>query len=330
MPVSSRRSAPPSAALAVLAVLAGARPAAAQPAADPPVVGRWDLTVTQPDGSTAPSWLEVSRSGYTALVGRFVHNVGSSRPVSQVQWADGTFRFAVPPQWEQGQAEFRVEGRLDGETLRGTFTLPDGTRREWTGRRAPTLRRAAPPRWGAPVTLFNGRDLAGWTTQGGGESKWAARDGVLANTASGANLMTTRTFDDFKLSLEFRVPEKGNSGVYLRGRHEVQVEDSGTNPELASVNVGGVYGFLVPNENASKRPGEWQRFDITLVGRRVTVVLNGKTVIADQVIPGITGGAIDSDEGAPGPILLQGDHTAVEFRNVVLTPALPATTSVRK
>jgi hypothetical protein len=62
------------------------------------------------------------------------------------------------------------------------------------------------------------------------------------------------------------------------------------------------------------------------VGRRVTVALNGRTVIADQVIPGITGGAIDSDEGAPGPIMLQGDHTAAEFRNIRLTPALPTTT----
>ncbi|MDF1502738.1 DUF1080 domain-containing protein [Roseisolibacter sp. H3M3-2] len=313
-----------------LAALALARPAAAQPRGeDPPVVGRWDLKVAQPDGSTAPSWFEVTRSGYTALVGRFVHNVGSARPIGKVEWADGTFRFAVPPQWEQGDGDLRVEGRVDGAALRGTFTLPDGSRREWTATRAPTMRRAAAPRWGTPVPLFNGRDLAGWTTQGGGESKWAARGGVLVNAASGANLMTTRTFDDFKLSLEFRVPEKGNSGVYLRGRHEVQVEDSGTNPELQSVNVGGVYGFLVPSENASRRPGEWQRFDITLVGRRVTVVLNGRSVVADQVIPGPTGGAIDADEGAPGPILLQGDHTAVEFRNIVVTPAVTST-SVRK
>ena len=149
-------------------------------------------------------------------------------------------------------------------------------------------------------------------------------DGVLANGASGANLMTTRTFDDFRLRLEFRYPRNGNSGVYLRGRHEVQIEDSPRNVEPTSLHVGGVYGFLAPNANAARAPGEWQTYDITLVGRRVTVVLNGRTVIADQVIPGITGGALDSDEGAPGPILLQGDHTAVEFRNVVLTPAVRA------
>ena len=67
--------------------------------------------------------------------------------------------------------------------------------------------------------------------------------------------------------------------------------------------------------------GEWQSYDITLVGRLVTVVLNGKTIISNQQIPGITGGALDSDEAAPGPLYLQGDHTAVEYRNIVLTPA---------
>ena len=315
--------------LAAVAALGAAVPAHAQQvtAPVPPIAGRWDLRVTKADGSVVPSWLEVTRSGYTAIVGRFVHFDGSARPIGHVEWADGTMRFTIPRQWEETQAgEIRVEGRLEGEGLRGTIVMPSGERRQWTGTRAPSLRRAEAPRWGAPIPLFNGRDLSGWTTQGGGESKWVARGGVLANTASGANLMTTRTFDDFKLSLEFRVPEKGNSGVYLRGRHEVQVEDSGTDPELTSLNVGGVYGFLTPSENASRRPGEWQRFDITLVGRRVTVVLNGRTVIADQVIPGITGGAIDSDEGAPGPILLQGDHTAAEFRNIRLTPALPTAT----
>jgi hypothetical protein len=87
------------------------------------------------------------------------------------------------------------------------------------------------------------------------------------------------------------------------------------------VDMGAIYGFLAPNENASKGAGEWQTYDITLVGRRVTVVLNGKTIICDQTIPGITGGALDSDEGAPGPIYLQGDHGPVLYRNLHITPA---------
>ena len=99
----------------------------------------------------------------------------------------------------------------------------------------------------------------------------------------------------------------------------MQVEDSPLG-EPSSTYLGGVYGFLVPNEQAHKGAGVWQTYDITLIGRRVTVVLNGKTVIADQTIPGITGGALDSNEGEPGPLYLQGDHTAVEYRNIRITP----------
>jgi hypothetical protein len=185
----------------------------------------------------------------------------------------------------------------------------------------PALHRANAPTWGAPIVLFNGKDLAGWTTQGGRKNQWKVVSGVLTSPVPGANLMTTQKFNDFKLHVEFRYPKEGNSGVYLRGRHEVQVEDSPAGDFPLSVHMGGVYGFLWPNENASTGPGKWQTYDITLVGRRVTVVLNGKTVIADQIIPGITGGALDSAEGEPGPILLQGDHKAIEYRNIRLTPA---------
>jgi hypothetical protein len=142
---------------------------------------------------------------------------------------------------------------------------------------------------------------------------------VLRNRASGANLATERTFEDFRLQLEFRVPEGGNSGVYLRGRYEVQI--AGSAPATPSDgDLGAIYGFLAPTE-IPYRPGEWQTLDVTLIGRLVTVALNGRTVICNREIPGITGGALDSDEGSPGPILLQGDHGPVEFRNIVLTPA---------
>lgn len=310
----------------------GAAPALAQPRPLPAVVGRWDLRVTDTAGTVYPSWLEVTASGNSALVGRFVARVGSARPVGRVEYAGGTLRFAIPPQWEGGDGDLRVEGTVDssaagadgaGTRLAGTLTLPDGERHAWTAVRAPSLRRAAPPRWGAPVALFNGRDLAGWTTRGG-ENRWRVEGGVLASPGAGANLVSTRAFGDFKLHLEFRYPAGSNSGVYLRGRYEVQVEDdeeARRDQEPAPVDIGGVYGFLAPAAYAARGPGRWQTYDITLVGRRVTVVLNGRTVLADQVIPGVTGGALDSDEGAPGPLMLQGDHGRVEYRNVVLTPA---------
>ena len=306
--------------VAAFALLVLPTVAFAQAASPPPVLGRWDFVVTGPDGPY-PSWLELTPSGRGIIVGRWVGRVGSARPIGRAEWSAGTLRFAIPPQWEEGSADLRLEAKLDGDRLTGTLTNPDGSSHAFTATRAPSLRRAAAPQWGEAVALFNGKDLTGWTTQGGGQNNWRVVNGVLTNTANGANLMTTRTFGDFKLQLEVRYPKNGNSGIYLRGRHEVQIEDSPALDAPLSVHLGGVYGFLWPNENAGKGPGAWNTYEITLVGRRVTVVLNGKGVIVDEIIPGPTGGAIDANEGAPGPILLQGDHTAVEFRNIRLTPA---------
>jgi hypothetical protein len=283
----------------------------------PPIIGRWDLTVHGPRGDRS-AWLEVRHSGVRTLVGQFVGMSGSARPISQVDFKDGELRFAIPPQWERVDGNLVVAGRLAGDRLEGTMTLGEGQPVKWTGVRAPSLRRAAAPRWEAPVRLFNGRDLAGWHADGA--SEWEASAGVLHNRKSGGNLVTDRLFDDFTLHLEFRYPKGGNSGVYLRGRYEVQIADlegDGTAPDA----LGAVYGFLAPNQPAALKPGDWQAFDISLVGRLVTIVLNGKTIIAGQEIPGITGAALDSKEGEPGPLLLQGDHGPIDFRNIIVTPA---------
>ncbi len=284
------------------------------------LIGRWDLTVTGAS-STYPSWMEVKLSGNRALVGAFVSRGGSARPVSLVSFTGNAFRFAIPPQWEQGTGDMIVEGTLADGRISGVIMEPNGTKAPFTGVRAPAMVREGIVRWGAPINIFNGRDLAGWKASPGA-NQWQVINGILTNTKSGANLITERAFTDFKLHVEFRVPKNGNSGIYLRGRHEVQVEDS-KGMEPYSTHTGGVYGFLTPNTNAAGEAGTWQTYDITLVGRLVTVVLNGKTVISMQNIPGITGGALDSNEGEPGPIYLQGDHTAVEYRKIVLTPARP-------
>lgn len=281
------------------------------------MVGRWDITIDSPDGPR-PSWVELRRSGREALVGQFVGIVGSARPIARVSVDGDRMRFAIPPQWEDGTNDLIVEGRLQGDRLAGTMTYPNGDRVDWTAVRAPSLRRAGEPQWGEPIRLIGERDLTGWRVLG--ENHWSVENGVLRNAESGGNLVTNRTFSDFRLQLEFRVPRSGNSGVYLRGRHEVQIVDSLTT-EPANDMLGSVYGFLAPSEIAARPAGEWQTFDITLVGRMVTVVVNGTTVICEREIPGITGGALDSDEGAPGPLMLQGDHGPVEFRNIVLTPA---------
>lgn len=283
-----------------------------------PVIGRWDLTVDATD-HRYPSWLEVSLSGRATLVGRFVGGGGSARPIARVTTSGDTVRFAIPPQWDVEPDDLRFEAVLTNDTLRGTIVTPRGERHQVTGVRAPLLRRATAPVWGDSIVLFGGQDMTAWTPLPG-TSRWQVINGLLTNVRPGANLATREQFTDFTVHVEFRYPKGGNSGIYLRGRHEVQIEDSGDR-EPESTHLGGVYGFLTPSHVAATGPGTWQTFDITLIGRRVTVVLNGTPIIVDQTIPGITGGALDSNEGAPGPLYLQGDHTAVEFRRIVIRPA---------
>jgi hypothetical protein len=279
--------------------------------------GRWDLVITK-SGKALPSWLEVRHSGAHTLVGRFVYAGGSARPVSEVKFNDGKFSFSIPPQWEPETTYLEFDGAIQGDSLKGTMLFVDGKIYNWVGSRAPSLRRTKNPAWGKPVKLFNGTDLKGWHALG--ENQWIVESGILKSPKSGANLVTDDSFVDFKLHVELRYPKGSNSGIYLRGRYEVQIADSkGMEPDDGQ--FAGVYGFLPPNEMVAKDPGEWQTFDITLIGRRVTVVANGASVITDAVIPGITGGALNSKEGAPGPILIQGDHGPIEFRNIVITPA---------
>lgn len=280
-----------------------------------PLEGRWDLVLSK-DGKEFPSWLEVMHSGLHTLVGRFVFLNGSARPISEVKLEDGKFSFSIPPQWEEGN-DLQFEGKMVGEALEGTMVYADGKTYNWMGSRAPKLEYTKNPIWGAPIKLFNGKDLTGWHTLG--ENQWIVEDGVLRSPKSGSNLISDEKFEDFKLHIEFRYPEHSNSGIYLRGRYEVQVADN-RGLEPASIYFGGIYGFLTPNEMVAKAPGEWQEYDITLNGRRISIVANGVSIITDQNIPGITGGAIDSKEGEPGPFLIQGDHGPIEYRNIVVTP----------
>jgi hypothetical protein len=284
---------------------------------DPQIVGRWDITVNR-DGKMLPSWLEVYHSGNHHLIGQFVGAGGSARPVSKVNFADGKMSFTIPPQWEAEDNDLVFEATLEGDSLTGTMLAANKQTYNWVGHRAPLLQRDKAPVWGKPITLFNGKNTDGWHTTGA--NQWVAENSVLKSPHSGSNIITDKTFMDFKLHIEFRYPAESNSGVYLRGRYEVQVEDSkGKYPQKDL--LGAIYGFIAPNEMVAKAPGEWQSYDITLTGRLVTVVANGKTIICNQEIPGITGGALNSNEAEPGPIYLQGDHGPVEYRNIIITPA---------
>jgi hypothetical protein len=281
------------------------------------IQGRWDITINV-NGKMVPSWLEVRHSGLKMLVGRFVGPGGSARPVSRIDLENGKMSFSIPPQWEPEPNDLKVEGTLQGDNLSGTMTFSNGNTYDWTAKRAPALRRKTMPEWGKPIHLFDGKDMSQWHTTG--ENQWKVESGLLRSPHSGSNIVTNQKFQDFKLHIELRYPAESNSGVYLRGRYEVQVEDS-KGKEPLDIYFGAIYGFLPPNEMVAKAPGEWQSFDITLIGRMVTVVANGKMIICNQEIPGITGGALDSDEGAPGPILLQGDHGPIDYRNIIITPA---------
>ena len=292
-------------------------PANAQHVVDASIEGRWDITVDM-GGNPRPSWLEVTHSGNNTLVGQFCSVSGSARPISKVNFTGGKLSFSIPPQWESGNQDFSVEGTMADGKFTGTLTTPSGSKHNWTGVRAPSLKRTAAPVWGTPIKLISGNDTKGWHATG--NNQWVVENGVLRSPKSGANLITDQKFNDFKLHVEFRVPKESNSGVYLRGRYEVQVADS-KGKEALKDEMGAIYGFLVPSEQMAKDPGEWQTMDITLIGRMVSLVINGKPAITNQAIPGITGGALDSNEGEPGPIFLQGDHGPVEYRNLVITPA---------
>ncbi|HEY3744786.1 MAG TPA: DUF1080 domain-containing protein [Gemmatimonadaceae bacterium] len=282
------------------------------------MLGRWDISIATPSGE-APSWLEIELSGRDQLVGRFVGVVGSARPISVIAVDGDSLSFAIPYQWEDGNGNLSVRGAIHGSSLSGSMTFPDGKTYSWTAVRAPRLDGRPTPAWGTPIRLLRANDLGGWHPSGT-TNQWKVVNGVLSSPKSGSNLITDRKFGDFKLHVEFRYPKESNSGVYLRGRHEVQIQDDFGNPP-ANDRFSGIYGFISPSVIAARPAGEWETYDITLIGRMVTVVANGKQVICNQEIPGITGGALDSHEGEPGPLFLQGDHGPVDYRNIVITPA---------
>jgi len=280
------------------------------------VAGRWDLTATDRAGAY-PMWLEILAGPPAG--GRLQNKTGHALPLTAIIIEGNRVRFPMPSETPVANpAQFSAV--LEGESLTGEIASPDGSRIRITGVRAPSLARARSPEWGMPVDLLEA-GIAGWRPDDpNGRNNWIIANGELVNSARGANLITRGTFTDFKLHIEVNIPSAGNSGIYLRGRHEVQVQDDfGKSPD--SRRMGGIYGQVTPLALPARPAGEWQAFDITLVGRRVTVVLNGTTILDNAEIPGITGGALDSAEGAPGPIMLQGDHTAIRYRNIRIVPS---------
>jgi hypothetical protein len=299
-----------------MACLAGAFPSQFTAQTRSLFAGRWDLTITaHGEKASFPSWLEFADERGLPVV-RIVGRAGSVHAVNNAHLAKSHLIFSDPQSQHAGPWNLIVKnGQLSGHS-------PDG---EVAGLRAPLLDRQAPPAWSVPQSLFNGRDLSGWTPSPVEKNNWVAQDGELRNQAAGANLRTLRSFGDFKLHVEYNCPTGGNSGVYLRGRYEVQVEYEPPAKNDAFHSMGSIYGFIPPAAEVPGRPGQWESYDVTLVGRTVTVVRDGVLIIDRAEVPGITGGALDSREGQPGPIYLQGDHTGgLRYRNITIaSPAQP-------
>jgi len=281
--------------------------------------GRWDINPIHEPRHRA-WWLEVSGAGTAALKGRFVgFPGGNTNDIPQMSISAGELTF----RWDNNNQHQVYSARLVGAKLEGAFE--DGKQKlQWIGVRAPALPEKDDGSWhrGKPVKLFDGKSLAGWSAMVEGQPLgWTVKDGIMDNTPAANNLVSEKKFWNFDLHAEFRVSAETNSGIGLRGRYEVQILDDYGKPPNTHGN-GALYSRILPSENASRPPGEWQTLDVRLVGRQVSITLNGKKIIEKQEIDGLTAMANNPDEGEPGPITLQGDHRAVEFRSLVVTPLM--------
>ena len=173
------------------------------------------------------------------------------------------------------------------------------------------------------ISLFDGETLEGWWNARRPDHPhfWTAEDGVMTNDPdNGRDISTVANFKDFELEIDYKTVPEGNSGVYLRGRVEVQVLDSYGKEEVEDYDTGAVYGQYPPLVNASLPPGEWHTFYIRYVGDTLTVKLNDQLVQDNVTIERVTGGALRGGVNEAGPLMLQGDHGKVWYRNIRIRP----------
>ncbi|MCC6587665.1 MAG: DUF1080 domain-containing protein [Bryobacterales bacterium] len=289
--------------------------------------GRWNLVVEN-DPRSRVWWLDVKAAGTPNIEGRFVGAPGGSMDNipkieiegDQLHWVFE--RGYVAGSKDKQKAHYRA--RIQKGRMVGTMEIegyPQMTKK-FSGGRAPVINEVDDGKWkpGKPVELFNGKDTSGWECKVQGHGiEWRVENGALANNPKAADITSIPKFWNFKLHAEYRLKPHSNSGIGLRGRYEVQIYDDYGQPVSKHGN-GALYSRIIPTVNASLKPGEWQTFDITLIGRQVTIVLNGKTIIDHKEIEGFTAMATDVAEDKPGPITLQGDHGPVEFRKLTVTP----------
>jgi hypothetical protein len=282
-------------------------------------LGRWNLTGTGADANRV-YWLEVVEEG-GQLKGKFLNRSGSPLVIDTMKVENGTLAFQLPAGRDK-QPGAQIQAKLEGGKLIGSIKDRDRVV-NWTGVRPPTFPGAnanAKHNYGTPVELFDGKSLDAFLPQSGDKiSNWTIENGAATNAPPASNLVSKQKFKDFRIQAEYKLAEGSNSGIYLRGRYELQVLDDFGKPTESHGHMA-IYAWTPPLVNASKPAGEWQTMEAVIVGNRVTATLNGQKVHDNAEIQAITGGALDADEAAPGPILLQGDHAKVWFRKVTVTP----------
>lgn len=299
------------------------------------LAGDWSLELE----SGLPAWMRVVEKDGEPMVHLRLY-VGPAGPYKATRVGD-RLQFEIKRKNKKTKALTSVtqvdvglsDGKLDGTLVKKVGGNEE--RDKFTGAKVPPMTSSAPDlskvRFGHPIALFNGKDMTGWRTyESDKKNGWSVIDGELVNTTpktdfsatgSYANLRTEAEFEDFWLHIEFLVEEARNSGIYLRGMYEAQVVDRDSRMQGIQ-GVGAIFGAIAPSQNAGNPGGQWQTYDLTLVDRHVTVVLNGVKVIDNQPIDAPTAGAIYTNAAKPGPIYLQGDHTTVKYKDIYLAPVL--------
>jgi hypothetical protein len=288
--------------------------------------GRWDITT---QGRRA-WWVELNGVGTAAPNGKFVSAYGGDmNTITTIAVENGELKFTIDQPERAGAAPkaasrsvyhaHLVTGKLEGTfEVEGRNTPPV----KWTGVRAPVITEKDDGTWkeGTPINLFNGKDAAGWKALNpDAEMKWTVQDAILRNAPPTTDIISEQKFWNFKLHVDFRIVQNSNSGIGLRGRYEIQIlEDYGKPPQTHG--AAALYSRVAPSVNASKPAGEWQSYDIRLVGRQLTVVHNGTKVLDKVEVEGLTAIATNADEAEPGPFIVQGDHSYVEIKSFVVTP----------
>jgi hypothetical protein len=297
--------------------------------ADSSFNGRWDIT-TVGEGRPRAWWVELKGVGTSNASGKFVSSyAGDMNDIDKISVENGELIFIIIPKGHAAKAKKQPAGkiyraRLVEGKLEGTVAVEGQTKPplQWKAVRAPVIKEKDDGTWkeAKPIDLFNGKDLAGWKALNPGVAmKWTVKDGTLRNDPPTTDLISERSFWNYKLHTDFRIVENSNSGIGLRGRYEIQIlEDYGKPPNAHS--AAALYSRIAPSVNASKPAGEWQSYDIRLVGRQLTVVHNGTKVLDKVEIEGLTAIADNADEGEPGPFIVQGDHSYVEIKSFVVTP----------